>query len=45
MTEFTHLDFTNKLFSMHHDNKNCLGLYRLSMRQLNKIVIFKNKPI
>jgi hypothetical protein len=30
---------------MRQANENYLSLYRLSMRQLNKIVIFKNKPI
>ena len=42
---FLLIDSPAKLFTMRQANENCLSLYRLSMRQLNKIVIFKNKPI
>ncbi len=42
---FLLIDSPAKLFTMRQSDENSLSLYRLSIRQLNKIVIFKNKPL
>ncbi|MCI1683858.1 MAG: hypothetical protein LKI39_15090 [Bacteroides sp.] len=42
---FLLMDSSTRLFTMRQSDENSLSLYRLSIRQLNKIVIFKNKPL
>lgn len=42
---FLLMDSSTKLFTMRQSDENSLSLYRLSIRQLNKIAIFKNKPL
>lgn len=42
---FLLMDSPAKLFTMRQSDENSLSLYRLGIRELNKIVIFKNKPL